>query len=387
MRRWVIPAAVLVLALAAFVFVQQRGQVSAPVPSVLVTPPSLTTTSDVVTAPAAGARVETVATGLEVPWAVAFASDGVLYVTERPGRLLRLRNGVRDLTLEVPGVVQRTESGLLGLALDPDFGRNRLVYLYYTYGNGNQNRLVRYTLTETALTDERILVENIPGSPFHDGGRIAFGPDGNLYVTTGDAGKPELAQTVRSLAGKILRIRPDGSIPEDNPFPSSPVYSYGHRNPQGLAWAADGTLYVTEHGPSTPVVDCCHDEVNRIEKGKNYGWPMFTGRRQRAGGRMDSDFVMPIAESGDRDTWAPAGAAISGETLYFAGLRGEALYALDLKNLTSIRSLFKNKFGRIREVLLGLDNMLYLTTSNRDGRGNPAAEDDRILRIDPAVLK
>ena len=325
--------------------------------------------------------VRVVAEGLEIPWALAVAPDGAFYATERPGRLVRIRDGKTETIATLPDVSQRSESGLLGLALDPRFSQSGLLYLYYTT-TGGANRVVRFRLTDGALTEPRVLLDRIPAAAFHDGGRIAFGPDGNLYITTGDAAQPELAQRPDSLAGKILRIRPDGTIPADNPFPSSPVYSFGHRNPQGLAWAADGTLYSTEHGPSGPGAQCCHDEVNRIEPGKNYGWSE-TGRSGKLG---VPGLVDPLIESGPTETWAPSSAAVIGDTLYFGGLRGQALYALDFKNPSSPRVFFKGEFGRIRDVVRGPDGKLYLTTSNRDGRGGPKPGDDRIIRFDPRTL-
>lgn len=334
--------------------------------------------------------VAVAAAGLEVPWALAFAPDGTLYATERPGRLVRISSGRPEVVATIPDVSERAESGLLGLALDPGFAGNLHLYLYYT-SRRNVNRVVRYRLTDAGLTEERVLLDDIPAAAFHDGGRIAFGPDGNLYITTGDAAQPELAQRLDSLAGKILRIRPDGTIPDDNPFPGSPVYSLGHRNPQGLAWSSDGTLFATEHGPSGPGAACCHDEVNRIEAGENYGWPLYAGNEQQIPGDRDfptpnSQLATPLVESGPTETWAPAGAAIIGDTLFFGGLRGEALFALDLINPTTVVKHFAKEFGRIREVMRGPDGALYLTTSNRDGRGEPKPADDRIIRADPKGL-
>ncbi len=222
-------------------------------------------------------QVETVAEGLDTPWDLAFAPDGRIFFTERPGRLRVIEGGrLRpEPVATIPEVVERGEGGLLGLALDPDFAGNGHLYLYHTYSGsdgGLRNRVVRYTLADRAgargLTEPRVILDDIPAAAIHNGGRIAFGPDGKLYVTTGDAAAPALAQDRDSLAGKILRLNPDGSVPDDNPFPGSPVYSYGHRNPQGLAWQpGTGQLYATEHGPSA------HDEVNLIAPGDNYGWP------------------------------------------------------------------------------------------------------------------
>lgn len=335
--------------------------------------------------------VQIVATGLEVPWALGFGPDGALYVTERPGRLVRVRDGRVERVAEIPDVRRTAEGGLLGLALDPQFAENQFLYLYHSYRStsaGTLNRVVRYRLADAGLTEPRILVDNIPGARFHDGGRLKFGPDGTLYLTTGDAEQPQLAQVHTSLAGKILRIRPDGTIPADNPFPGSPVYSLGHRNPQGLAWDAGGQLWSTEHGPSGLGANCCHDEVNRIEAGENYGWPFRAGIGPGSSGIVSGvSPIDPVAESGPTETWAPASAAIVGNALYFGGLRGEALFALDLANPSAgVRRYFHQEFGRIRDVVVGPDGMLYLTTSNRDGRGTPRPDDDKILRIDPAAL-
>jgi glucose/arabinose dehydrogenase len=385
MRRVVIGIVALLVLLGAGAFLVARR--AEPVPRA----PAVSPVPDAPARSPAAEAVQVVASGLEVPWALAFAPDGSIYVTERPGRLARIQDARVERIADIPDVAQRTEGGLLGLALDPQFATNRLLYLYFTYGDGTKNRVVRYRIADQGLADARVLVDGIPGAPFHDGGRIAFGPDGNLYITTGDAINPGSAQDLTSLAGKILRVRADGSIPDDNPFPSSPVYSYGHRNPQGLAWGADGTLYATEHGPSGPGADCCHDEVNRIEAGKNYGWSE-TRRSFSEGGPPSGKLGMPglidpIMESGPSDTWAPAGAAVVDHTLYFGGLRGQALFALDLQNPSKVHTHFRGEFGRIRDVVLGPDEFLYLTTSNRDGRGNPQPSDDRILRVDPTVLR
>ncbi len=215
-------------------------------------------------------QVHAVARGLEVPWALAFAPDGRLFLTERPGRIRVIMGGRLEPTpLAILPVSAAGEAGLMGLALDPAFPQNGHLYVCYTTtpGRGGRliNRVVRLTLRGTGAGDERVLVDQIPGASIHDGCRLKFGPDGKLYVTTGDAAEPRLAQQMDSLAGKILRLNADGSVPPDNPFPDSPVYSLGHRNPQGIAWDRAGRLFAAEHGPSG------HDEVNRILPGRNYG--------------------------------------------------------------------------------------------------------------------
>ena len=338
-------------------------------------------------------RVEVVAAGLEVPWAIAFAPDGRLFVTERPGRIRVIENGrLRPEPVAVLPVAAIGEGGLMGLALDPDFPRNGYLYVMYTYrdGEGVRNRISRLTLRGDTAGEERILLDGIPGARIHNGGRLAFGPDGKLYATTGDAAQPHLSQRLDSLAGKILRLNPDGSVPADNPFPGSYVYSLGLRNPQGLAWHPQtGRLYTTEHGPTGEMGLCCRDEVNPIRPGANYGWPLV------AGIASDPRFVDPILSSGEEATWAPAGMDfVIGDRLapwrgdlFFGSLRGQHLRRVVLggDGVTVLlhEALFQGVFGRIREVKMGPDGYLYFTTSNRDGRGRPGPGDDRILRIGP----
>lgn len=314
--------------------------------------------------------VEVVADGLEIPWELAFLPSGDLLVTERPGRLLRI--GADRQAIVVEGVQHQGEGGLLGLALHPKFSENGLIYLYLTTAvdSGLQNRIERYRLDGTQLTDRRVIIENIPGAPYHDGGRIAFGPDGYLYVTTGDAANEANAQDRDSLAGKILRVTDDGSIPAENPFGSA-VYSLGHRNPQGIAWDSSGQLWATEHGQSGL------DELNRIEKGGNYGWPTIQGDASKPGLRK------PVVHSGADTTWAPSGMMIDGSRLLFAGLRGEAIYMVDLTQspLQPPRTLFQGQFGRLRTIVRGPEGAFYLLTNNRDGRGEPRPGDDKLIRV------
>jgi glucose/arabinose dehydrogenase len=275
------------------------------------------------------------------------------------------------------------EAGLLGLALDPDFGGNHYLYIYYTYRDGSalRNRVVRLVEHNNRASDPRIILDGIPGSSIHDGGRLKFGPDGKLYITTGDARDRSLPQDLTSLAGKILRINADGSFPQDNPFPNSPVYSLGHRNPQGLSWhPATGQLFSTEHGPTG------NDEVNIIEAGRNYGWPVVEG----AAGR--SEFNDPLLSF--TPSVAPSGATFySGHALpgwegdlFFSTLRGEHLHRITLSpsaphQVLDHDPLFQGEYGRLRDIIQGPNGFLYLATSNRDGRGGISAGDDRILRI------
>ncbi|MCH8987077.1 PQQ-dependent sugar dehydrogenase [Patescibacteria group bacterium] len=315
-----------------------------------------------------------VARDLKIPWEIAFLPNGDLLVTERPGDLLRIGLGGRRYPIQ--GVRHIGEGGLLGMALHPKFEKNQWVYLYLTTAteNGLQNRVERYRLGNDSLSEKKVIIKDIPGAVYHDGGRMEFGPDGMLYITTGDARNKKLAQDTRSLAGKILRLKDDGSIPEDNPF-GSPVYSYGHRNPQGITWDQHGRLWSSEHG-ATGV-----DELNLIEKGNNYGWPIIQGDDQQ------ENMKSPILHSA-ASTWAPAGAEYWDGSIFFGGLRGEALYeAINLEGTISLKTHFFKQFGRIRAVRLGPDGMLYLTTSNRDGRGKVQPGDDKIIRVNPSIFR
>lgn len=318
--------------------------------------------------------VAIVATNLEVPWSIAFLPDGSMLVTERPGLVKHVSQDGKVREIARVSVQNPGEGGLHGVVLDPNFGENKNVYLYYTYraqGDRTLNRVVRFRLEDNKLIEEKIIVDEIPGAPFHDGGRIKFGPDGFLYITTGDAQDPSRAQDRDSLAGKILRVTRDGDPAPGNPF-GTRIYSYGHRNPQGITWDSQGKLWETEHGSSAT------DELNLIDPGKNYGWPEIRGDQTRAG------MVSPIIQSGSQ-TWAPGGAAYLNGSIFFAGLRGSALYEYKISE-NRIVEHFKGEFGRIRDVILGPDNMLYITTSNRDGRGKVREGDDKIIRVNPERL-
>ena len=339
-----------------------------------------------------GVEVQTVAENLEIPWAIAFAPDDRIFFTERNGSLRVIEDGKLNpqpiFELEVGG----GEGGLLGLALDPNFEENHFIYLYYTYSDflSTFNKVVRYTENNNQLSNETILIDKIPGSFVHDGGRIKFGPDEKLYITTGDAANANFAQDLESLAGKILRINYDGSIPQDNPFEDSPVFSYGHRNPQGFDWEpSSGILVATEHGPSGER-GFAHDEVNVIEIGKNYGWPEVVG------GEHDDRYVDPILHTGD-DTWAPSGATFYDSDnipdwegkFFVATLRGSHLRMLELdltqNQVVKSTALFSNEFGRLRDATMGPDGNLYILTSNNDGRGSTFPNHDKILRVVPIV--
>ena len=320
---------------------------------------------------------EVLAQGLRIPWALAFLPDGDIIMTERPGRvrLFEMEAGLRDEPLlEMPGVAAQGEGGLLGVAVHPEYPDPPYIYFYHTYsgGFGLANRVVRYSMSGNLLVDGLVLLDGITGAGIHDGGRLKFGPDGFLYITTGDASSSERSQDPDSLAGKILCMADDGSVPAGNPFNGSFVYSMGHRNPQGIAWDADGRLWATEHGSSAT------DEVNLIQPGNNYGWPVIRGDETAAG--MES----PVLHSG-RETWAPSGLAYHDGSLFFAGLRGGGLYELTLSSSTLQKHL-DGEFGRLRDVVVGPDGSLYLLTSNRDGRAIPGLSDDRLIRVDVESL-
>ncbi|MCS7002293.1 MAG: PQQ-dependent sugar dehydrogenase [Dehalococcoidia bacterium] len=353
------------------------------------TPTAVAATPPATPTPTRQLTVETVVTGLNTPWAIDFAPDGRWFVTERGGQVRVIQNGqLRPEPWATFPVAAVGEAGLLGLALDPQFAQNRFVYVAYTYRDSNRllNRLVRLRDVNGRGEVDRVLVDNVPGNTTHDGGRVRFGPDGKLYWAMGDATtNPQTAQDRATLNGKILRLNPDGTIPADNPFPNSPVFALGLRNPQGLAWQpGTNLLFSTDHGPSGPQ-GCCRDELNLIEPGKNYGWPVITGSQTRDG------MVAPILHSGDSVTWAPAGMTFVTRgpwqgSLLFTALRGEALYRVTLdradpSRVLAVEPVLQQQFGRLRDVVEGPDGALYVLTSNRDGRGRPAADDDRILRL------
>jgi glucose/arabinose dehydrogenase len=336
-------------------------------------------TSDPEGASVGRVEVSTLATDLEVPWSFAFLPGGDALVTERDsGRLLRVSPSGEVQEIQTLPEGGSGEGGLLGVAVSPDYEDDRYIYAYYT--TRVDNRVVRFRMGERP---EPILT-GIPVNTYHDGGRIKFGPDGLLYVSTGDAGDSGNSQDRNSLGGKILRIEPDGSVPADNPFPGNPVYSYGHRNVEGLAWDSEGQLYASEFGAST------WDEVNRIEAGENYGWPAVEGRGGEDQGYVDPITVWPTSEA------SPSGAEIMVEgaipqwegDLFVAALRGERLWRLELNDSGEVvgrEKLLDGEVGRLRDVIQAPDGSLWVSTSNYDSYGNPVSElDDRILRLAPA---
>lgn len=320
------------------------------------------------------AGINIIADSLQIPWRVAAPPDGSLLATERPGVLRQLSSNGNDIRIE--GVHQIGEGGLLGLVLHPRFKDNRQLYLYLTTKNGDNlvNRVERYVYHNKTLHERTTIITDISGSIYHDGGELAFGPDGHLYVGTGDASFEELSQDSSSLGGKILRVRDDGSIPDDNPF-NNAVYSLGHRNVQGLAWDDKSNLWATDHGPSG--VESGYDELNKIEKGGNYGWSIIRGSEEQEGLRR------AVMHSGPTVTWAPSDLTYTNSSLYFTGLRGRAIYEAklnDTRDDVTLKTYLQNQYGRLRSVLVR-GSSLIVSTSNTDGRGQPFKGDDKILEF------
>lgn len=371
-----------------------RTETDSPAESAAETDTRTETTTPPTVFETAAYTVETMARDLVVPWDLSFDPAGNCYFTERPGRLnvLTPDGRVRRLA-RLRGTVSENERecGLLGVALHPEFPDPPSIYVYQSYraSEGIRNRILRFEWSGSRLGRRRVVLDRIPGDWRHDGGRLSFGFDGYLYATTGDSTDGELAQERDSLAGKTLRIAPDGSVPADNPFSGSPVYSYGHRNPQGITHHPEtGKVYATEHGPIG------RDEVNHIRPGRNYGWPKATGETD------DSEYAVPEFESGD-SSWAPTGAAIY-DASPFPDWQGDLLFTtLGYSPGEGRQSLLRaslddggdgpgptevvppGRFGRLRAVEVAPDGSVYLATSNRDGHGEPVRTDDRLLRLRP----
>ena len=311
-----------------------------------------------------------VATGLKVPWGIAFLPDGSALVTERDtARIVRVTpRGAVTTVGTVRGVHGVGEGGLLGIALSPSYARDRTVFVYYTAGR--HNVVARLTYDGSGLSGQRQVLGGIPAGPIHNGGRIAFGPDGYLYVGTGESGRTEASQDPQDLGGKILRIRPDGRPAPGNPTPGSPVWTLGHRNVQGLAWDARGRMWASEFGQNT------WDELNRVVPGGNYGWPVVEGRAR------DSRFVNPVRQW-PTDEASPSGIAIAQRSVFLACLRGQRLWQVPLLDHGTgrPRPLLAGRYGRLRAVAAAPDGSLWVLTNNTDGRGSPRPGDDRIVRL------
>ena len=364
-RRLVIVAVAAVVVAGAATFFWNPSPTSIPLP-----PPSTSHGNGT----ASGVKV--IAKNLDVPWAIDQASDGRLFFTERSGaiRIILANMTLLDQPAAYINAAVNGEAGLLGLALDPNFATNHRLFIYQTYSNGTAvfNKVLALTEKDNKIIDAKVILDGIPASTVDDGGRIKFGPDGKLYVGTGDAGKPDLAQNAKSLAGKILRINPDGSIPADNPFEGSPVYSYGHRNVQGLAWdSRTGQMYEAEPGETG------NDEINVIKAGANYGWPVEQCDAKRFEAPLLC-FNPGIEPSG---MVVPTSNALGyNGTLVVAALRGEELRVISLLP-NHDQNVALEGFGRIRDVLEAHDGSLFVLTSNKDGNAIPNPDDDKILRL------
>jgi len=324
--------------------------------------------------------VAIIAEGLQAPRSIDISKDGRIFVSEKQGGIRVVENGtllgehIGDIKAENIG-----DAGLLGLALHPNFTQNHLFYVYYTYSNttGLYNKVLMLQESKNRIIDSKIILDGIPGNDYRDGGRIKFGPDGKLYVSTGDASIPELAQDLNSLAGKILRINQDGTIPHDNPFSNSPVYAYGFRNVQGLAWApGTGTLYASDQGGAG------NDEINLISSGKNYGWPREECNNNGPGD--DNRYTPPLLCF--NPSLEPSGMAFAFSNklgyqndLIVATLKGSHLRDIDIQSGSQNTILVG--YGRLTDLVESGDGSILVLTSNTDGRGLPQEGDDKILRL------
>ena len=327
--------------------------------------------------------VQTLVTGLQIPWSLAFTPDSRLFITERPGRVRVYQNGqlLADPALTLTDVFTSGESGILGLAVHPAFATNHYVYLTYT-ANGSRGpvaRLMRFREVDNRLGEGVVLLDDVPAANIHNGSRVRFGPDGLLYVTFGDVAVPSAAQDAASLNGKILRLNDDGTSAGGNRF-SSPVFSFGHRNPQGIDWQpVTGDLWESEHGQ----ID--NDEINVIDSGANYGWPVIEAGETRPDMRAPLTFFVPAVAPSGVSFYTGTRIPAFRNQLFVATLRAMALLRVTVegRRITGIERLVENRYGRLRDVVTGPDGFLYFCTSNRDGRTTPVGSDDRLLRIVP----
>lgn len=335
-------------------------------------------------------RAEEVVSGLDVPWGLAFLPNGDMLVTERSGRIRLVQNrNLRSQPVATVNALDRGEGGLLGITTHPNFASNRHFYVYFTTTKDGTsvNRVERWTLAEdrTSATRDRIILDDIPVAQFHNGGRIRFGPDGMLYVGTGDARIPDISQDINNIGGKILRLTPDGQVPSDNPIPGNPVYISGIRNTQGFDWVNSSTLAVSDHGPSGELGRRGHDRVSIARGGDNLGWPTTYGCESQQG--------LLTSVISWREALPPGGAAVyTGNAIpewkgsfIIAALRAEQLQRVEfdpqLQRVQRHEVYLQGQHGRLREAIMGPDGELYVTTSNCDGRGLCPPEKDKILRI------
>jgi len=337
-----------------------------------------------------------VAMNLDTPWEIVWGPDDYIWFTEREGRVSRLNpeTGERQILLTVSDVHEQSESGLLGMVLHPDFEQAPYVYLVYNYLSGSsiKERLVRYTFLEESFKSPKVLFDGIEGNSNHNGSRLVIDSLQRLYFSTGDAQDPSIAQDLNSVNGKILRMNLDGSLPDDNPFQDSYLWTYGHRNPQGLVFSPDGILYSSEHGPASD------DELNIIEKGRNYGWPDVMGYCDEA---SETDFCSENNVKEPIAAWTPT-LAVAGIAFYdheaipewensilMTTLKESELVQLKLsedgQEVVEENRWFDEWWGRLRDVCIAPDGRVYIAVSNRDGRGDPAPGDDRIVEISPAT--
>jgi glucose/arabinose dehydrogenase len=338
-----------------------------------------------------GVEVEVWVEGLHIPWSLLFLPNGDALVAQRTGEIMKIPKGKnqQELFYKVPDVAAIGDSGLMGMALHPDFKNQAFIYIMYTHGDRDTliSKVVRLRYEESSANFEKVVIDNIPAFAIHLGGRIAFGPDGMLYIGTGDLGQPFTAQDLGSLASKILRITPDGAIPNDNPFPNSPVFSYGHRVVQGFAWHPETNMFFnSEHGPSGAEVEgyvMYRDEVNIVKKGKNYGWPIVVGAPGM--GAFEDPILM-----WNEAAFPPAGMTFYKGSLFVSSLGGQSLLKVDFEEdgVTVKRTerwfsheLSRGKYGRFRDIVVGPDGYLYVCTSNTDGRATLRSGDDKILRL------
>lgn len=309
-----------------------------------------------------------VVSDLEAPWSVTFLEDAPLISERDSGRILEILPDCGTRTVgEQPDVLAGGEGGLLGLTVGPTGD----LYSYATTDNGN--RVTRWTVTgergSLILGGSEVILDELPSAGVHNGGRIRFGPDDMLYVAVGDAGERGEAQDLNSMAGKILRLMPDGTVPDDNPHEGSPVFSLGHRNVQGIDWAEDGTMFATEFGANT------WDELNVIEPGANYGWPEVEGAAER-------DEIVDPVQQWETSEASPSGMSRVGDTLYIANLRGRVLRAVPVNSPDTSTDYFQDAYGRLRDAVPGPNGTLWLLTNNTDGRGQPQDGDDRLLEVE-----